>query len=163
MKPGQSTFEERLARIHEGETQSAPEVTARGTRLIQTAPKKSRFHYDMLAAGGLAGGVAGTLFAMNIGWLFLLTLDSITIYGLVLADFKLGAYMAACALAPLAFLWTLIFSASRPRAFQFAAAYNVGVLGANYTDLRFWIETVIIPAFWQFMDNYTTASEYMAG
>lgn len=163
MKPGQSTFEERLARIHQGETQTAPEVTAKGARLIQTAQKRSRFHFDMLAAGGLAGAVAGSLFAMNIGWLFLLTLDYITIYGLLLADFKLGAYMAACALAPVVFLFTLIFSASRPRAFQLAAAYNVGVLAANYTDLRFWIETVVIPGFWQFMDNYTTASEYLAG
>ncbi|GGX46467.1 hypothetical protein GCM10007385_12550 [Tateyamaria omphalii] len=161
MKPGQSTFEERLSRINSGEARNASDVVSPKAKLVHEAYKDRRFHFDMLVAGAIAGGIAGLLFASNIGFLFIITLDYLTLYGLILADFKIAGYIAAVVLAPFAFLGTLIFSRTAPRAWQFWTAYLIGVLAANFTDLRYWVETVVIPAFWQFVANYTAASEYL--
>ena len=159
----QSTFEERLARIDKGRTQNAPDVVEPRQKLIQQERKSRRFHFDMLAAGALAGGVAGMLFATNIGLLFIITLDYLTIYGLILSDMKIAAYIGAILIAPVGFLGTLIFSRTAQRAWQFWTAYCVGILAANYTDLRYYIDTVVIPGFIQFMENYTAASDIVAG
>lgn len=163
MKPGQSTFEERLVRINKGKTMNARDVVVDRPRLVHASYKDRRFHFDMLAAGGMAGGVAGLLFSMNIGFLFFLTLDYLTLYGLVLADAKMGAYIGAVAIAPVGFLWTLIVSRTAQRAWQFWTAYCAGIVAANYTELRYWAETEVIPGFWQFVDNYTAASEALGG
>lgn len=161
MKPGQSTFEERLSRINNGQALNAGDVVAHKPKLVHENYKERRFHLDMLAAGALAGAIAGILFASNIGFLFIITLDYLTLYGLILADVKIAAYIAAVLIAPVAFLVTLIFSRTAQRTWQFWTAYLIGVLAANFTDLRYWCETVVIPAFWQFMANYTAASEYL--
>ncbi|WP_299653315.1 hypothetical protein [uncultured Tateyamaria sp.] len=158
MKPGQSTFEERLGRINSGKALNASDVVIERPKLIHTAYKERRFHLDMLAAGGMAGGIAGLLFSMNIGFLFIITLDYLTLYGLILADAKMAAYIGAVVIAPVAFLWTLIFSRTAQRAWQFWTAYCAGVVAANFTDLRYWAETVVIPGFWQSVQNYTAAT-----
>lgn len=158
MKPGQSTFEERLVRINNGRSLNASDVVIAKPKLVHEAYKSRRFHFDMLAAGGMAGGIAGLLFSMNIGFLFIITLDYLTLYGLILADTKIAAYIAAVVIAPIGFLWTLILSRTAQRAWQFWTAYCAGVLAANFTELRFWGETVVIPGFWQFMQNYTAAT-----
>ena len=158
MKPGQSTFEERIGRINKGRAQNASDVVVPRQKLVHQEYKSRRFHFDMLAAGGMAGGIAGTLFATNIGLLFIITLDYLTLYGLILADVKIAAYIAAVLIAPVGFLATLIFSRTAQRAWQFWTAYCVGVLASNFTDLRYYTETVIIPGFWQFMENYTAAT-----
>ncbi|MBY5932804.1 hypothetical protein KUV51_07315 [Tateyamaria omphalii] len=159
MKPGQSTFDERLARINKGRTLNAEDVVVSKPKLIHQSPSARRFHLDMLAAGGIAGAIAGTLFASNIGFLFLITLDYVTLYGLLAADITMAAYIAAVAIGPLGFLWTLILSRTVKRAWQFWTAYCLGALATNATDLRYWAETVAIPAFWQFMENYTAAAD----
>ncbi|WP_299545938.1 hypothetical protein [uncultured Tateyamaria sp.] len=161
MKPGQSTFEERLSRINRGQALNASDVVSPKAKLVHENYKERRFHLDVLVAGAIAGAIAGILFASNIGFLFIITLDYLTLYGLVLADFKIAAYIAAVVIAPLGFLATLIFARTAPRAWQFWTAYMIGVLAANFTDLRYWVETVAIPAFWQFVTNYTTASQYL--
>jgi len=120
MKPGQSTFEERLSRINSGNTRNASDVVvSRKTRLVHEEYKERRFHLDVLVAGAIAGAIAGILFASNIGFLFIITLDYLTLYGLILADFKIAGYIAAVAIAPFAFLVTLIFSRTAQRAWQF--------------------------------------------
>ncbi|MEX0370578.1 MAG: hypothetical protein AB3N09_08100 [Tateyamaria sp.] len=159
----QSTFEERLGRIDKGRTMNAKDVVGPRQKRVHREHKARRFHFDMLAAGGMAGAVAGTLFATNIGLLFIITLDYLTLYGLILADMKFAAYIAAVLIAPVGFLGTLIFSRTAQRAWQFWTAYCVGVLAANFTDLRYYTETVVIPGFIQFMENYTAASEIVAG
>lgn len=159
MKPGQSTFDQRLTRINSGKTQNASDVVVTSERLINTSGRKRRIHFDMLVAGGVAGAVAGTLFEQNLGLLFLMSLDWITFYGLMLADYKLAAYVAACAIAPVGFLFSLIFSGTAKRAFQFWIFYGIGVLGANHVDVRYVIEFIIIPGFWDYVGLYTSASD----
>ena len=165
MKPGQSTFEERLSRINSGAPRNAEDVAIpqKSAKLIQSEPKRRRFHLDMLAAGGIAGAVAGTLFAQNIGLLFLMTLDWSMIYGLALADYELAAYIAACAIAPIGFLWSVIMSRATKRAVQFWAAYTIGMLAANHVDGRYVIEFIAIPAFWDYVGTYTSAKDVVNG
>ncbi|WP_147104531.1 hypothetical protein [Tateyamaria sp. syn59] len=159
MKPGQSTFDERLARINKGRTLNAADVVVAKPRMIHHSPSARRLHLDMLAAGGIAGAIAGTLFAANIGFLFLIALDHLTLYELVAADNVMAAYMAAVLIGPLGFLWTLILSRTAKRAWQFWSAYCIGTLATNATDLRYWADTTAIPAFWQFMENYVAAAD----
>ncbi|WP_299041486.1 hypothetical protein [uncultured Tateyamaria sp.] len=159
MKPGQSTFEERLGRINSGRAQNASDVVVPRQRLVHEAYKERRFHLDMLVAGGIAGGIAGILFASNIGFLFIITLDYLTLYGLILADLKIAAYIGSVIAGPLAFLATLIFSRTAQRAWQFWTAYCIGVFAANFTELRYFFETVVVPGFWQFMENFAAAAE----
>lgn len=159
MKPGQSTFDERLSRINSGKTQNASDVVSERQGLVNTSGKKRRFYLDMLVAGGLAGGVAGMLFEQNLGLLFTLSLDWITFYGLMLADYKLAAYVAACVIAPIGFLFSLIFSGKSPRIFHFWIFYTIGVLAANHIEVRYVIEYIIIPGFWDYVGLYTSASD----
>ncbi|WP_415920405.1 hypothetical protein [Tateyamaria sp. SN6-1] len=161
MKAGQSTFEERLSRINDGAPQNASDVVSprQNGKLMQKGEARRRLHLDMLAAGGIAGGVAGTLFAQNIGLLFLMSLDWITIQGLFLADYTLAAYMVACAIGPVGFLWSVIMSRNSKRAVQFWAAYIIGVLGANHVDVRYVVEFIIIPGFWDYVGTYTSAKD----
>ncbi|WP_299731322.1 hypothetical protein [uncultured Tateyamaria sp.] len=159
MKPGQSTFDERVSRINSGKTKNASDVVVKTRGLISRSGKARSFHLDMILAGGLAGAVAGTLFSQNIGLLFLLSLDWLTLQGLVLADYKLGAYMAACALGPVGFLFALIFSNRAQRGFQFWIFYCVGVLAANHIEVRYVVEFIIIPGFWEYVGAYTSAAD----
>jgi len=161
MKAGQSTFEERMSRINGGTPRNADDVvpaqTARGR--MQSSGKKRRFHLDMLAAGGIAGGVAGTLFAQNIGLLFLISLDWSMIYGLAIADYERAAYMAACLIAPVGFLWSLILGRGSSRGLQFWTAYGLAVLAANHVDGRYVVEYIAVPAFWDYVGTYTSAKD----
>ncbi|APX11298.1 hypothetical protein BWR18_06105 [Tateyamaria omphalii] len=159
MKPGQSTFDERLARINKGRTLNAADVVVSRPKMIHQSPSARRFHLDMLAAGGIAGAIAGTLFASNIGFLFLISVDYVTLYGLIVADAVLAAYMAAVLIGPLGFLWTLILSRTAKRAWQFWTTYCTGAVATNATDLRYWADATAIPAFWQFMENYVAAAD----
>ena len=161
MKAGQSTFEERVSRINKGASMNAAEVVSPQQRknLMHTRQKRRRIHLDMLAAGGIAGGVAGTLFAQNIGLLILMSMDWLTVQGLVLSDFKMGIYMAVCAIGPIGFLWSVILSRKSKRAVQFWFAYIVGVLAANHVDVRYVIEFIIIPGFWDYVGTYTSAKD----
>ena len=90
---------------------------------------------------------------------FLLSLDWITIQGLVLSDYKMGAYMAACAIGPFGFVWSVILSRKSKRAVQFWFAYIVGVLAANHIDVRYVVEFIIIPGFWDYIGTYTSAKD----
>lgn len=155
----QSSFADRISRIENGTAVSAVNDVGvqPDARLINAAGKKRAYHFDMLVAGGLAGAVAGTLFAQNLGLLFVMSLDWITLYGLMLADYKLAAYIAACAVAPLGFLFSLIFSGTQQRALYFWACYTICVLGANHVEVRYVVEYIVIPGFWEFMGSYTSA------
>ncbi|WP_299294691.1 hypothetical protein [uncultured Tateyamaria sp.] len=161
MKAGQSTFEERVSRINGGAPRNAEDVVPmQKTRARGHADgKKRRFHFDMLVAGGIAGGVAGTLFAQNIGLLFLMSLEWPMIYGLAVADYELAAYMAACLIAPIGFLWSLILGRGSKRGLQFWTAYGLGVLAANHVEGRYVVEYVAIPAFWDYVGTYTSAKD----
>lgn len=162
MKPGQSTFEERLSRINSGASKNAADVVLPkrgGGKLINTSGKSRRFHLDMLVAGGAAGTIAGMLFAQNLGLLFMMSLDWLTLQGLLMSDYKLAGYVAACAIGPVGFLFTLIFSRTAKRAFQFWTFYIIGVLGANHIELRYVIEFIIVPGFWEYVGLYTSASD----
>ena len=50
MKPGQSTFEERLGRINTGRAQNASDVVVEKPKLVHQAYKGRRFHLDVLVA-----------------------------------------------------------------------------------------------------------------
>ncbi|WP_299692512.1 hypothetical protein [uncultured Tateyamaria sp.] len=161
MKAGQSTFEERLSRINTGKPMNAVDVVSPQQRekLMHSAKGRRRVHLDMLVAGGIAGGIAGTLFLQNIGLLFLMSLDWITIQGLVLSDYKIAAYMGVCALGPLGFVWSVILSRKSKRAVQFWFAYMVGVLAANHNEVRYVVEFIVIPGFWEYVGTYTSAKD----
>ncbi|MEM6372059.1 MAG: hypothetical protein AAF727_04680 [Pseudomonadota bacterium] len=159
MKAGQSTFDERLARINSGKVKNAPDVVVKRRGLVNTSGKERRLYVDMLVAGGMAGGLAGMLFAQNLGLLFLMSLDWLTLQGLFMSDSTFVAYAAACAIAPVGFLFTLIFSRTAKRAFQFWIFYTIGVFAANHVDLRYIIEFIVIPGFWEYVGLYTSASD----
>lgn len=159
MKAGQSTFDERLARINTGKPRNAPDVVVKGRGLVNASGRTKRLHLDMMILGAGAGYVAGALFETNLGLLFLMSLDWITLQGLFLSDYKLAAYAAACAIAPVGFLFTLIFSRTAKRAFQFWIFYTVGVLAANQVELRYIVEFIIIPGFWDYVGLYTSAND----
>ncbi len=136
MKPGQSTFDERLVRINKGKTLNASDVVLKREGLVNKSDKKRWIHLDMLAAGGMAGGIAGTLFAMNVGVFLMMTLTLDTLYGLIIADYVMAAYIGAVAIAPVGFVMSQIFARSNPRGWQFWMGYLAGVLAANYSDLN---------------------------
>ncbi len=136
MKPGQSTFDERLVRINKGKTLNASDVVLKREGLVNKSGKKRWIHLDMLAAGGMAGGIAGTLFAMNVGVFLMMTLTLDTLYGLIIADYVMAAYIGAVAIAPVGFVMSQIFARSNPRGWQFWMGYLAGVLAANYSDLN---------------------------
>lgn len=136
MKPGQSTFDERLVRINKGKTLNASDVVVKRDGLVNSSGKKRWVHLDMLAAGGMAGGIAGTLFAMNVGLFLMMSLTPETLYGLIVADYVMAAYIGAVAIAPVGFVMSQIFARSNPRAWQFWIGYLIGTLAANYTDLN---------------------------
>lgn len=160
MKPGQSTFDERISRINKGRAMNAVDVVKPGhAKMIADKGKKKIFHLDMLAAGGMAGAIAGVLFAENIGLLFLMSLPYEAIYELVMADYVTGAYLGVIAFAPIAWLWTLIFSRTAQRAFQFWSCYAIGIIAANHIEVRYVIEFVAIPAFWDYVGAYTSAKD----
>lgn len=141
----QSTFADRLSRIESGTTITAADV-GRSGRLVQTAKPRRRLHWDMLFVGGLAGAVAGTLFAMNMGLLVLITLDMPTLYALVMADYLMAAYLGMVAIAPVGFVMSQIFARKNPRAWQFWIGYLFGVIGANYADLHTYYYILTTPA-----------------
>lgn len=130
----QSNFADRISRIEKGATFGGMEAF-KGEKLVHTAKPKRKLHWDMLALGGVAGGVAGTLFAMNVGVAFLLTLNVDTLYQLVLADYVTAAYIAGVAVAPVGFVLSQIFARSNPRGWQLWIGYLGGVLAANHSDL----------------------------
>ncbi len=159
MKPGQSTFDERVARINSGKVKNASDVIVQKRGLVNRSGKKSRIHLDMIVIGGLAGAVAGALFAQNLGLLFILSLDWVTLQGLFMSDYQLAAYAGACAIGPVGFLMSLIFSRTAKRLLQFWTFYTLGVLAANHVEVRYVIEFIIIPGFWEYVGAYTAASD----
>jgi len=139
-----STFEQRLARI---ENQGASGKGAyRKDNLIQETKKKRRLHWDMVAFGGVAGGIAGTLFAMNVGLLVLMSLDVMTIYQMVMGNYMMAVFIAGVAIAPVGFVMSQIFARSNPRGWQFWIGYLGGVLAANYADLQTYYYILMNPA-----------------
>lgn len=159
MKPGQSTFDERVARINSGKVRNASDVVVKKRGLLNSSGRKRLLYLDAIVIGSLAGGVAGTLFAQNLGLLFLLSLDWLTLQGLLMSDYQLAAYVGACAIAPVGFLASLIFSRTAKRMLQFWFFYTVGVLAANHVEVRYVIEFTIIPGFWEYVGAYTSASD----
>lgn len=143
-RAAQSTFEQRLARIENQEVSGAGAY--RKDHLVQETEKKRRLHWDMIAVGGLAGGIAGTLFAMNVGLLVLASLDVITLYQMVMGNYVMGAYIAGVAIAPVGFVMSQIFARSNPRGWQFWIGYLGGVLAANYADLQTYYYILMNPA-----------------
>lgn len=146
MKPGQSTFDERLSRIASGKTMNAPDVVLRRNGPPDTSAKSRFGHLDMLAAGGLAGGTAGTLFALNVGLFYLMTLNMSTLYELVQADYIMAAFIGGVAIAPLGFVTSQIFARRNPRGWHFWFGYLGGVLAANATDIETYYYTLTAPA-----------------
>lgn len=140
----QSTFEQRLARIN------AQVAGAGGAyqkdHLVQSTKKKRRIHLDMLAAGGLAGGLIGTLFAMQVGLLMVVALDVPTLYQLILSDYVRAALIAGVAIAPVGFVMSQIFARSNPRGWQFWIGYLAGVIAANSADIQTYYYVLTTPA-----------------
>lgn len=134
-------------------------MVVKSRRLVNHSGKTRRFHLELILAGVLVGGIAGTLFEQNLGLLFILSLDWVTLYGLFLADYQLAAYAAACAIGPVGFLMALIFSCRSQGWFQFWVFYNIGVIGANHVDVRYVVEYIIVPGFWEYVGLYTSASD----
>ena len=69
------------------------------------------------------------------------------------------ARVEGCALAPVGFLFTLIFNRTAKRAFRFWTFYVVGVLAANQIEVRYVIEFIVIPGFWEYVGAYTSAQD----
>lgn len=129
-----STFEQRLARIDQRASSSANAYQKE--HLVQSTKKKRRVHWDMLIFGAMAGGVAGTLFAMNVGLLLLTSVDAFTLYQMVLVDYVKAVLILGVAIAPVGFVMSQIFARSNPRGWQFWIGYLAAVLGANSGDIQ---------------------------
>lgn len=140
----QSTFSERLQRIETQTTVGGCDAY-RPDQLVQDKKRPRRLHFDMIAAGGVAGGIVGTLFAMNVGLLLLTALDVTTLYQLILADYTKAALIAGVAVAPLGFVMSQIFSRSNPRGWQFWIGYLGGVVAANAADLQTFYYILMAP------------------
>lgn len=152
-----TTFEERLARLN---TQGAsPEVQAQAAKpsRIKNEKKGRRLYFDALLIGGLIGAAAGTMFNSAIGLMFLSTLDWPTLVGLVQMDPQTGAHIASFVLTPVLFVAALVFSPKYPRVFQAVAAYGIGMIATNFQDLHMYVETIVIPGFWNYVTSYTSA------
>lgn len=136
MKPGQSTFDERISRINSGRTMNASDVVKHSRVKPRKSHKTRRLHLDMLVAGSLAGGTAGILFAMNVGLAFLVTLTPQSLYELALSDYLTTAFVAGVVLAPFGLVLGLLGARSNPRGWQFWLGYLGGVIAANWTELN---------------------------
>jgi len=141
----QSTFEERLARIQQGSTFGGSDAYVKDD-LIQEEKAPRKLHWDMIAAGGLAGGIIGTLFAMQVGLLLIVSLDAVTLYQLLLTDYTKGLLIVAVGLAPVGFVMSQIFSRTNPRGWQFWIGYLAGVLAANASDLHTYYYILTTPS-----------------
>lgn len=132
-RAAQSTFEQRLARI---ETQVASGAGAyQKDHLVQTRKKQRKLHWDMVAFGAFAGGVVGTLFAMNVGLLLIASLNVVTLYQMLLADYTMAALIIGVGIAPVGFVMSQIFARSNPRGWQFWIGYLAAVFATNGTDM----------------------------
>lgn len=131
----QSTFEERLSRLEAGAPRRGTQAY-KTQHLVQNSGPKRKLHVDMLAAGSLAGAVAGVFFALNIGLLYLVTLNLAGLYQLIMGDQLMAACLAGVIIAPIGFVMTQIFSRRNPRAWQFWIGYLAGVIAANFTDIE---------------------------
>ncbi|WP_415403110.1 hypothetical protein [Tateyamaria sp. SN3-11] len=141
----QSTFNERLARI-ESQTTFGGGDAYQVENLVQEPKRQRRLHWDMLAVGGVAGGIIGTLFAMKVGLLLVIALDATTLYQLVLADYTQALLMAGVAAAPFGFVMSQIFARRNPRGWQFWIGYLAGVVAANASDIHTFYYILTTPA-----------------
>ena len=140
----QSSFSERLARIETQSTFGGADAYTPDD-LVQSDKPQRRLHWDMMAAGGIAGGVVGTLFAMQFGLMMLAALDVTSLYQLLLADYTKALLLLGVLIAPVGFVMSQIFSRSNPRGWQLWIGYFAGVIAANFTDIQsyyYYITTV---------------------
>ena len=141
----QSSFSDRISRIEAGKTFGDMAVCKSGNQVQSGKPRRS-VHWDILALGGIAGAVAGILFATNVGLFFLVTLNLTALYQIVMTDYLTAGYIAGVAIAPVGFVLSRIFSNTNKRAWQLWIGYLVGVLAANYSDLESYYFILTAPA-----------------
>ena len=144
-RAAQSTFDQRLARIQlkaasGAKATSMPRVAPgagayQKEHLVQSRKKQRKLHWDMVAFGAVAGGLVGTLFALNVGLLLIASLNAVTLYQMLLADYTMAALIAGVAIAPVGFVMSQIFARSNPRGWQFWIGYLAAVLASNGTDM----------------------------
>ena len=105
----QSTFSERLARIESQTTIGGADAYV-SDKLVHEEKRQRRLHWDMLAGGGLAGGIIGAFFAMKVGLLLVASLDATTLYQFILADYTMALLILGVAAAPFGFVMSQIFA-----------------------------------------------------
>ena len=141
----QSTFSERLARIESQTTIGGADAYV-SDKLVHEEKRQRRLHWDMLAVGGLAGGISGAFFAMKVGLLLVASLDATTLYQFILADYTMALLILGVAAAPFGFVMSQIFARRNPRGWQFWIGYLVGVIAANTGDIHTMYYILTTPA-----------------
>ncbi|MEL6464493.1 MAG: hypothetical protein AAFQ58_05955 [Pseudomonadota bacterium] len=139
MKPGQSTFDERLLRINKGRTMTADDVQPTGHRLraaIARAPGPRKLHLNVMVTGAIVGGLAGMFFAQGYGLPALLEMNGDTLYALAEDQVMTLVYIAAAILGPVAWLLSQVIARRAPKARRFWFGYMCGVLAANSKDIQ---------------------------
>ncbi|MEM8654614.1 MAG: hypothetical protein AAGF36_07690 [Pseudomonadota bacterium] len=139
MKPGQSTFDERLLRINKGRTLTATDVQPASHRLraaIATTPNARKLYLNFMVTGAIVGGLAGMFFAQAYGLPALLAMNGETLYALAEDQVMTLVYIFAAVLGPVAWVLSQIIARGAPKARRFWFGYMCGVLAANGKDIE---------------------------
>lgn len=138
MKPGQSTFDQRLVRINSGKTWAPDEVLSDcyRTRRRGGARRGRKLYLNLLVLGALTGGLAGLAFATKVGLDSALGLDITALTAMAETDPVTLSYIAAAAVAPVAYILTQVLARRSPAVRRLCFGYLCGVIAANGDDLQ---------------------------
>lgn len=138
MKPGQSTFDERVARINSGRTVTPDEVqpASHRTRALKAGAKARKLYLNIMVYGSIAGGLAGLLFAQKVGLPYALTLDGAALYTLSEDAPMMLVYIALAAFGPVFWVLGQVLARGNPKARRFWFGYASGVIASNWKDIE---------------------------
>lgn len=145
MKPGQSTFDQRLTRINKGRTLTAVDVQPADHRrraVTRNAPGPRKLYLNFMVTGAIVGGLAGMFFAQAYGLPALLAMNADTLYALAEDQVMTLVYIGMAVLGPVAWLLSQIIARGAPKARRFWFGYMCGVFAANSKDLQPHVEWV---------------------
>lgn len=138
MKPGQSTFDQRVLRINRGKTLTPHDVQPEEhlKRAMRSKRMARKLYLNLMTYGAIVGGFAGLLFAQKVGLPFALTLDSEALYLLSEDEPLMLVYIALAAFGPFFWLLSQFLARGNPKARRFWFGYASGVIASNWKDIR---------------------------
>ncbi|MEL6618373.1 MAG: hypothetical protein AAFP16_05815 [Pseudomonadota bacterium] len=144
MKPGQSTFDERVTRINKGRTITPVEVQPEHHQrraLARNGRGARKLYLNFMVIGSVVGGLMGLAFASRVGLPAALAMDGAALYALAEDDVLTLLYMGVAALGPAAWLLSQFVARNSPKARRFWFGYMCGVFASNSKDLQPHVDT----------------------